>query len=194
VSLLELTSAYAAVLAGVAPVTPWGIASFGAEEQPHLFRLGARAEPQHEIGPYQNDLIGLLRLVVERGTGRKAALDGFAAGKTGTSQNYRDAWFVGFTEQLIAGVWVGNDDGSSMDKVTGGELPALIWRKFMEGAVRLGTPEKSLVSEDPSDEGSSAEASEIACNYQACARAYRSFRASDCTYQPYSGSRELCDK
>ena len=194
VSLLELTGAYAAVRAGVAPVKPWGIASFGAEEQPHLFRLGARVEPRHEIGPYQNDLIGLLRLVVERGTGRKAALDGFAAGKTGTSQNYRDAWFVGFTEQLIAGVWVGNDDGSSMDKVTGGELPALIWRKFMEGAVRLGTPEKSLVSEDPSDEGSSAEASEVACNYQACARAYRSFRASDCTYQPYSGSRELCDK
>src|SRR5207248_2838704 len=66
--------------------------------------------------------------------GRAAALDGFAAGKTGTSQNFRDAWFIGFNDTLIVGVWVGNDDRAPMDRVTGGSLPAAIWKRFMVDA------------------------------------------------------------
>ena len=57
-------------------------------------------------------MMDMLRQVVEHGTGRGAAVGGFAAGKTGTSQNHRDAWFIGFTNSLIVGVWVGNDDNT----------------------------------------------------------------------------------
>ena len=75
-------------------------------------------------------------LAVERGTGREARLGVPAMGKTGTSQNHRDAWFIGFTEPLIVGVWVGNDDETPMHEVTGGQLPARIWRTFMGSAGR----------------------------------------------------------
>ena len=84
--------------------------------------------------------------MVERGTGRAAALDGFAAGKTGTSQRFRDAWFIGFNEGLVAGVWVGNDDDTPMNNMTGGKLPALIWKDFMTGAVRIAAEGPALWS------------------------------------------------
>jgi len=86
---------------------------------------------------HRAELVLLLEAAVHDGTGRRAALDGFAAGKTGTSQDYRDAWFVGFTGHLVAGVWVGRDDNSSMDGMTGGKLPAEIWRTFMSAATGL---------------------------------------------------------
>ena len=76
----------------------------------------------------------MLERVIQTGTGRKAKLPFFAAGKTGTSQDYRDAWFVGFTDKYIAAVWVGNDDNSPMKKVGGSSLPAEIWRKVMLAA------------------------------------------------------------
>ena len=74
--------------------------------------------------------------MVAFGTGRRARLPGGreAAGKTGTSQNFRDAWFVGYTADIICGVWVGNDSSSPMNGVTGGTLPALIWEDFMAAA------------------------------------------------------------
>jgi membrane peptidoglycan carboxypeptidase len=183
VSLLDLTGAYASVRAGVAPVEPWGIASFHASDQDRSFRVGPAGEPSTDISPYQDELVGLLRLVVERGTGQAAAFDGFAAGKTGTSQNNRDAWFVGFSGPLVAGVWVGNDDETPMNDVTGGNLPATIWRDFMEAATQA-----------PPDPGASATNVATTCNVRACTRAYRSFRASDCTFQPYDGPRKLCEK
>jgi penicillin-binding protein 1A len=71
------------------------------------------------------------------GTGRKADLLGRpAAGKTGTSQDFRDGWFVGYTAQLVTGVWLGNDDSSPTKKMTGGGLPSEIWARFMKGAHR----------------------------------------------------------
>jgi penicillin-binding protein 1A len=75
------------------------------------------------------------RAVVQQGTATKAQIPGFdVGGKTGTSQDYRDAWFVGFTPYMITGVWMGNDDNSPTNKVTGGSLPALVWRDVMEPA------------------------------------------------------------
>ena len=68
-------------------------------------------------------------------TGKHAQLDRPAAGKTGTSQNFRDAWFIGLTAELVTGVWVGNDDNSPMNGVTGRGLPAETWRKFMMAAL-----------------------------------------------------------
>src|SRR5215831_18741905 len=79
----------------------------------------------------------MLSAVIGHGTGRIAALLRPAAGKTGTTQDYRDAWFVGYTADLIAGVWLGNDDYSPTNKVTGGSLPAQTWRQFMLAATRF---------------------------------------------------------
>ena len=74
----------------------------------------------------------MLNAVLVSGTGKRAALPGHpAAGKTGTSQDFRDAWFVGYTAQFVAGVWVGNDDGRAMNKVMGGSLPARLWHDVM---------------------------------------------------------------
>ena len=77
------------------------------------------------------------------GTGRAARLERPAAGKTGTSQDFRDAWFVGYTPDLVASVWVGNDDSKPMKGVTGGSLPAWIWKGFMIRALK-GVPPKRL--------------------------------------------------
>ena len=70
------------------------------------------------------------------GTGRAAALDRPAIGKTGTSQDHRDAWFIGGTADYVAGVWLGNDEGQPMQQVTGGALPARLWKRFMVEAHR----------------------------------------------------------
>jgi penicillin-binding protein 1A len=130
-------------------------------------------------------------LVVERGTGRAARLDGFAAGKTGTSQDYKDAWFIGFSELLVVGIWVGNDDGTPMNKVTGGRLPARIWKDFMTEALNLAAARARAGDVTAYAEGGRPGPQ---CNYRACARAYRSFRTSDCSFQPYAGPRTHCDK
>jgi penicillin-binding protein 1A len=77
----------------------------------------------------------MMQETLTTGTARKAALAGFpAAGKTGTSQDYRDAWFIGYTGHLVAGVWLGNDDNTSTKKLTGGAMPADIWNRFMTAA------------------------------------------------------------
>jgi penicillin-binding protein 1A len=78
------------------------------------------------------------------GTARKAELAGWpAAGKTGTSQDFRDAWFVGYTGHLVTGVWLGNDDGTPTRKTTGGGMPVEIWSRFMKPA-HQGLPVASL--------------------------------------------------
>ncbi|WP_245426153.1 PBP1A family penicillin-binding protein [Rhizobium sp. J15] len=190
VNLLNLTSAYASVQLGKAPVKPWGIIDFQAAGQPKTFRVGSQSKPNVDLSPYQSDLLGLLQLVVEHGTGRGADPGTFAAGKTGTSQNNRDAWFVGFTETLVVGVWVGNDDDAPMKGVTGGTLPAHIWRDFM----REATSEPTLNGVRSSEAVVDGQGASQSCNITACSRSYRSFRPSDCTYQPYSGGRRLCEK
>jgi 1A family penicillin-binding protein len=220
VSLLDLTGAFASVRAGRTHVEPWGIAAFGPEGQARLQTMGPpMVGSQQSLAPYNQPMVDLLRLVVERGTGRAAALNGFAAGKTGTSQNHRDAWFIGFNESLVVGVWVGNDDGTSMNKVVGGTLPASIWKRFMTQAAAL-TPQTDAravnVTDDRAAQGasqaqttqapqatqapeatqptqaSSNEPQPAQCDYRACA-SRKSFRPSDCTYQPYSGPRRLCE-
>jgi penicillin-binding protein 1A len=83
-------------------------------------------------------LYDLLGAVVEQGTGRAARLGQKAYGKTGTTQDYRDALFVGFTGDLVVGVWVGNDDHSPMNRVVGGDIPARIWRDVMSEGLKAG--------------------------------------------------------
>src|SRR5215468_288383 len=212
VSLIDLTSAFAAVRAGVAPVEPWGISAFGPPDQARLFSSGPPVKPQHSIQQYRGALTELLEGVVHHGTGRAADLDGFAAGKTGTSEDYRDAWFVGFNEALIVGVWVGNDDHSPMNRVTGGSLPAQVWRQFMTAAgpslppPEAAPPQAAIPSaqrevrgetsgQGRSDAEPTADERGGFCNVSTCERFYNSFRASDCTYQPYwGGPRRHCER
>jgi len=126
VTLLELTSAYAAFAQGATPVTPHGLP-------------GAQVAPSTPLNPdVRAMMLDMLWQVVDRGTGQAARLGGMPAfGKTGTTQEHRDALFVGMAGNLVVGVWVGNDDGTPMKRVTGGSLPARIWRDFMGSAVRL---------------------------------------------------------
>jgi penicillin-binding protein 1A len=84
-------------------------------------------------------MLDVMGATVETGTARRAKLDRPVYGKTGTSQNFRDAWFIGLTGDMVTGVWVGNDNDAPMDKVTGGTLPVTIWHDFMAPALG-GTP------------------------------------------------------
>jgi penicillin-binding protein 1A len=85
----------------------------------------------------------MLQRVIVAGTGHAARLNRIAAGKTGTSSDFRDAWFIGYSGELVCGVWVGNDDGSPMKGVTGGSLPAQIWREFMMAARAGGVADRA---------------------------------------------------
>ena len=126
-TLMELTAAYAAVASGRYPVKPTGLATMGDIPPP--------PEDIHAIDPRAREaMLDLLWTATNQGTGRGAAIGIPTFGKTGTTQNYRDALFVGFAGGLITGVWVGNDDDSPMRNVTGGTLPAEIWRSFMSQA------------------------------------------------------------
>jgi penicillin-binding protein 1A len=80
-------------------------------------------------------MIKMMNNVVENGTARRARLDGVAAaGKTGTTNDYRDAWFMGYTGNFVCGVWFGNDDYTSTNRMTGGSLPAMTWHTIMDYA------------------------------------------------------------
>jgi 1A family penicillin-binding protein len=214
VSLLDMTSAFASVKADRKRLKPWGIAAIGAANGANL-QAAQPLPPTQTLDPYQRPMIELLRGVVVAGTGRGAALPGFAAGKTGTSQEYRDAWFIGFNDNLIVGIWVGNDDNSPTHRVTGGSIPASIWRQFVSAAAPLvgqppqvavvpAPPQQASAPPPPSSDDLAARATEVTqapstqagnamCDVAACSGMYRSFRASDCTYQPYSGGpRQMC--
>src|SRR5207237_622886 len=134
VNLLELASAYAPFAHGGTGILPYGIAEIRDSEGRTVYRR-AGSGPGPVGAP---ELVGLmtdmLAGVVAHGTGKSAALPRPAAGKTGTTQEYRDAWFIGYTADLVAGVWLGNDDNSPMNRVTGGALPAFTWRNFIIAA------------------------------------------------------------
>jgi penicillin-binding protein 1A len=93
-------------------------------------------KPKQTLPPQvARDMVFMMNKVVEEGTARRAMLNGVkAAGKTGTTNSYRDAWFVGYTGNFVAGVWFGNDDYSSTNRMTGGALPAMTWHEIMEYA------------------------------------------------------------
>jgi penicillin-binding protein 1A len=208
VSLLDLTGAFGSIMADRMHLQPWGVVGFRAGKDSPLRALGQPVAPAQRLEPYRQPLVELLRGVVDYSTGRSAALSGFAAGETGTSQNYRDAWFIGFNNALVVGVWRGNDDNTPMNGVVGGGLPASIWKQFITKATPLidrqgmsavaatnsaQTPyyDGAAVLDGQRTEGVSDQASRL-CDYQACSSKYQSFHASDCTYRPYTGPRQLC--
>jgi penicillin-binding protein 1A len=153
VTLLELTSAYAAFASGGYGAWPYGILEIRDAKNNVLFRRSGggpgRVIPAEIAGAMTEMMTG----VIGHGTGRSAAIDRPAAGKTGTTQDYRDALFVGYTGELVAGVWFGNDDNSSMNRVTGGTLPARAWRSFMLAALK-GVPAAPLPTGPAREPGS----------------------------------------
>ena len=146
VSPLELVGAYATFANGGYAVMPYvieratdtkGKLLYAHDQQP----LGRIVEARH---------VGMMNQMMEEtltsGTARKAALPGWpAAGKTGTSQDFRDAWFIGYTSHLVTGLWLGNDDGSPTKHVTGGGMPVEIWSRFMRDA-HQGVPVAGLAT------------------------------------------------
>ena len=130
-TLLELTSAYAAVAAGTMPVTPLAI----PKDPPGI--LARLFGSDRSLGGRNAEMLrDMLNRTITQGTGRAAALGIKAYGKTGTSQDNRDALFVGFAGDLVVGVWIGNDDNKPLKGINGGGLPARIWRDFMAKAIK----------------------------------------------------------
>jgi penicillin-binding protein 1A len=170
-TLGELTQSYATVSNGGFKVAPFGIRAVRRASGNVIYRWKAPENRERLIA--ERDVRGmnlLMSRVVEAGTGTRARLAGRAsAGKTGTGNDYRDAWFIGYTSGLTTGVWIGNDDFRTTKKVTGGSLPATIWKEFMQVALRdmpprplmmprdgdyivESAPEPTTVSAEPSEE------------------------------------------
>ena len=141
VSLLELTAAYASIAQGKYPVRPRGL--FDADDSSWF------SGPSNFDGRTLDNMKSLLRAVVESGTGTGARLSTDAWGKTGTTQDNRDALFVGYAGGLVVGVWVGNDNNTSSPGLSGSGLPVRVWRDFMMNALDLKAP----VVEEPVDNG-----------------------------------------
>jgi penicillin-binding protein 1A len=141
VSLLELTGAYNVLANGGLEAEPYVLRRVFTRSGRILFVHKAPRRRQL-VGPaHVGAMNAMLNAALVSGTGRRAALPHHpAAGKTGTSQSYRDAWFVGYTGHLTTGVWAGNDDGRAMNHVVGGSLPAEIWRALMLAAHEGKTP------------------------------------------------------
>jgi penicillin-binding protein 1A len=143
VNLMELTAAYAAVANGGRAVRPHGIAEIRDRAGRSLYRRAAPPPPIVLTESVARRMNALLERVIASGTGRSARLDRAAAGKTGTSSDFRDAWFIGYAGDLVVGIWVGNDDNKPMNRVTGGTVPAQIWREFMTMALRPGAMDRA---------------------------------------------------
>ncbi|WP_226779775.1 transglycosylase domain-containing protein [Oceaniglobus trochenteri] len=149
-TLLEMTGAYAGILNGGTSVRPYGLLELRlkGDDTPLIGQDGGMGERVISREAAEQ-LIFMMSQVVENGTGRRARLEGReAAGKTGTTQAARDAWFLGFTADYVAGVWMGYDDNTPLTGVTGGGLPAEIWREVMV-RVHDGLPARPLPMRRP---------------------------------------------
>jgi penicillin-binding protein 1A len=146
VTPLELTSAYAPFANGGDGVIPYGIDEIDTAKGRVIWSRKSSGEGRVMSPQNAAQVTHMMTEVVATGTGKAARLtERPSAGKTGTTQDFHDAWFVGFTADLVTGVWVGNDDNSAMIKATGGTLPARIFHTFMEDA-ETGLPVKPLTS------------------------------------------------
>jgi len=149
-TLLDMTGAYAGILNGGSSVTPYGVTSLSLVEdsEPLMGSSGGMGERVIRTKAAQQ-LVWMMEKVIAEGTGRRAQIPGWqAAGKSGTTQAARDAWFIGFTADYVAGVWMGYDDNTPLTGVTGGGLPAEIWQEAMV-RVHEGLEPKPLPMQAP---------------------------------------------
>jgi len=135
VSVLELVGAYAPFANGGLSVTPHVVTRIKTLEGKLLY-MRQPEEANQVIEPRNVAMMNvMMQETLISGTAKKAEIPGWqAAGKTGTSQDFRDAWFIGYTANLVTGVWLGNDDNSPTRKATGGGLPVEVWTRFMRAA------------------------------------------------------------
>jgi len=134
-SLVDMTGAYAHLASDGKAVRPYAVKTIRTKKGVLIYQHPEQKNPtvlRADVVGMMNDL---LSGVISYGTGTRANIGRPAAGKTGTTSDYKDAWFIGYTPDLVAGVWVGNDDNEEMKRVTGGTLPAPIWAAFMREAL-----------------------------------------------------------
>jgi penicillin-binding protein 1A len=141
VTLLELTGAYAPFANGGQGVLPHIITRVRNGNGKLLYERKRSTTGQVVALNFVGAMNDMMSATMTRGTGKQAAIDGhMSGGKTGTTQSFRDAWFVGYTAHYVGGVWIGNDNGARMKKVTGGTLPAKLWHEIMTYAHRDKAP------------------------------------------------------
>jgi 1A family penicillin-binding protein len=136
VTPLEMTRAFAAIASNSVGTQSYCVRSI-SDGGKAVYTRPAAAKTAIDNPTIHAEMLDLLTSVVRGGTGTAARLDRPVGGKTGTSEDYRDAWFVGFTSDLVIGVWVGNDDNAPMNGVVGGSVPAAIWHDFATAAEPL---------------------------------------------------------
>ncbi|MCT8972081.1 transglycosylase domain-containing protein [Microbaculum marinisediminis] len=135
VTPLELVGAYVPLASGGYGAVPYVIRRIRTADGKVLYERNGDGPGQVLSSETVGAMNYMLKQTVENGTGRRAGFDAWpAAGKTGTSQEYKNAWFIGYTAYLVTGVWLGNDDGKPTKRVTGGNLPATVWHDFMADA------------------------------------------------------------
>ncbi len=148
-SLIELTSAYAPFANGGTLARPFGLTRISTRQGDILWEREAPVRKQVLTARAYALMNVMLQRVMSDGTGRRARLsDRPSAGKTGTTNDFRDAWFAGYASGHIAGVWVGDDKNRAMQKITGGTLPAQIWHNYMAEVLR-GVPVMEPVTPNP---------------------------------------------
>tara|TARA_B100000989_G_scaffold187742_1_gene141324 strand:+ start:24038 stop:25921 length:1884 start_codon:yes stop_codon:yes gene_type:complete len=143
VNLLELTGAYNIVANGGNGVWTHGVRYIQDKNGNLLYSRKGMGHGKIISNDITKNITLMLKRTVEKGTGKNAKIERPVAGKTGTSQSLRDAWFIGFSSHLVAGVWFGNDDDSPMSDITGGTAPANLWKEFMTRA-HIDLPVKTL--------------------------------------------------
>lgn len=139
VRVLDMAAAYSVIANGGKATWPYAISEVYSKDGIQLYQRNNAEAMRILEKDVAADITAMLQNVINAGTGRKARLPAFAAGKTGTTQDYRDAWFVGWTDKYITAVWLGNDDNSPMKNVGGANLPAEIWQKIMLNTLDLDT-------------------------------------------------------
>ena len=157
VTLLELTSAFTPFANGGYSIAPFSVLRITTRDGQVIYERNGDGLGQAITNRDLGSMNSMMRAVVTEGTAKKAQIANFdIAGKTGTSQDYRDAWFVGYSSYLVGGVWLGNDDNSPTKNVTGGSVPAVIWKDVMEVAHANLSPaplpgylDEQLRSDDP---------------------------------------------
>ncbi len=139
VPMTQIVTAYSTLARGGSAVDPYAVKKIKTKSGEILYEYSAPEKPREVVEiEHLSQINAMMRSVVENGTGVGAKTSFPAAGKTGTTQDYRDAWFVGFSERYTGAVWLGNDDNSPMKKISGGSVPTHIWKQVMLKAQTRG--------------------------------------------------------
>ena len=145
-NLLEMTAAYGTTMNNGEKITPFGIISIKTQGGRVLYKAKKTQAEKIISDKVCEKMKIMLKEIVESGTGKRAKIPVTCYGKTGTSNDSRDASFIGFSSPLVTGVWIGNDDNSPMNKsMTGGKIPATVWKHFMMSAFGLESPSDEVL-------------------------------------------------